>query len=507
MEMLSHGGALVGLDSEGRRRDLGVRLKDFLEHVRSLQEANAKLQEQIAKWSRDAPQHGHWTLVEDLRAKVSRSLMENAQLGLQCDCIQSEAAHMKARCEAEERRRRHLEQELVLLRGQRSREEHRGVRLQAELHRGQEELEQITQEHHQAVQALQQSAGQCDAVLVSAAQGEDGRGMELSRLLDQIRTKYDHLVAQNQPGPGPPGPAFTQLQDEVAGAGAGPRRGRGAPLAARAGSLEEDMLHAAQAELTEAKRQWRSLQMEIESLHAVEKGLETSLHDSQLQYELQLQDMSRKIHGLEEELGEVRSGLESQRQRHHQLLNTKVRLEHEIATYRRLLEREEGRVSVVDVNLRHPGRELRDQGMMNHYDNFMSPKSTAEQRTSENGLKKSPPPFRKQKSLVILPEPEMMDGTMATVKTEEILQGNVVQESAEAHGTVERKNIDVVIKKWEGSFFKGNPKLRKKSVSLRFDLHMAAADEGCAETPQDSLPDVEVRLVMKRSRSIPSMPQ
>lgn len=69
------------------------------------------------------------------------------------------------------------------------------------------------------------------------------------------------------------------------------------------------------------------------------------------------------------------------------------------------------------------------------------------------------------------------------------------------------EKIDKVIKQWEGSFFRGNPKLRKKSVSLRFDLHMAAADEGCAQTKQDSLPDVEVCLIMKRSRSIPTITQ
>lgn len=46
---------------------------------------------------------------------------------------------------------------------------------------------------------------------------------------------------------------------------------------------------------------------------------------------------------LEAELEQVRMGLASQRQRHTQLLNTKMKLEREIATYRRLLEREEGR--------------------------------------------------------------------------------------------------------------------------------------------------------------------
>lgn len=50
------------------------------------------------------------------------------------------------------------------------------------------------------------------------------------------------------------------------------------------------------------------------------------------------------IAGLESELEQVRSGLATQRQRHSQLLNTKMRLEREIATYRRLLESEEGRL-------------------------------------------------------------------------------------------------------------------------------------------------------------------
>lgn len=49
------------------------------------------------------------------------------------------------------------------------------------------------------------------------------------------------------------------------------------------------------------------------------------------------------IGGLESELEQVRSGLATQRQRHSKLLNTKMKLEREISTYRRLLDREEGR--------------------------------------------------------------------------------------------------------------------------------------------------------------------
>lgn len=74
-----------------------------------------------------------------------------------------------------------------------------------------------------------------------------------------------------------------------------------------------------------------------------EKGLESSLQNTQQLYSSQLHDLSQVIAGLESELQQVRSGLATQRQRHSQLLNTKMKLEREIATYRRLLEREENR--------------------------------------------------------------------------------------------------------------------------------------------------------------------
>uniref|UniRef100_A0A3B4WU12 Keratin 222 n=1 Tax=Seriola lalandi dorsalis TaxID=1841481 RepID=A0A3B4WU12_SERLL len=237
---------------------------------------------------------------------------------------------------------------------------------------------------------------------------------------------------------------LTQLLDRIRAQLCDPRHLTQEEAAWAQVSLGGAALREARAELAEARKQWHSLQVEIETLHALEKGLESSLQHTQRMYSNQLQDLSQVIVGLESELEQVRDGLATQRQRHSQLLNTKMRLEREIATYRRLLEREE----------------------------------------------------EQDKDLPI-----------STVKTQEILQGNVVRESAEGHGTIETEKIDKVIKQWEGSFFRGNPKLRKKSVSLRFDLHMAAADEGCAQTKQDSLPDVEVRLIMKRSRSIPTITQ
>ncbi|XP_070684332.1 keratin, type I cytoskeletal 12 [Pempheris klunzingeri] len=525
-------------DSSQTMWNLNARLKGFLEQVNRLQEANRRLEAQIADWGiRSTSRSQDWSqqeqIVKELRAQVGKLLMENAQLALQSDSMKSRAAVIQTRCETEERNTRRLEQQVTLLRESKKRAEQSSVTLQADLRRSMTELQEMHWEFEAARAVQLQRADSCDALLVTATaaagvEEEDGTGMELTQLLDRIRAQCDQ---SRLPGPGERHLGLGSVSNPLPGFVGPSRSGAAAASRTHGGALSEEeaawaqvslggaALREARAELAEARKQWHSLQTEIETLHALEKGLESSLQNTQRLYSSQLQDLSQVIAGLESELEQVRSGLATQRQRHSQLLNTKMRLEREIGTYRRLLEREEGRYmgrNGQQMGLR-PWRsfkeELRENGLEN---GFSDPAVTPDEPKSEplpeipsllpadNGLKKSI--LHRQQSLVILREPEQdKDLPIATVKTQEILQGNVVRESAEGHGTIETEKIDKVIKQWEGSFFRGNPKLRKKSVSLRFDLHMAAADEGCAQTKQDSLPDVEVRLIMKRSRSIPSI--
>ncbi|NWZ26813.1 KT222 protein, partial [Asarcornis scutulata] len=231
---------------------------------------------------------------------------------------------------------------------------------------------------------------------------------------------------------------------------------------------DAEALKAARAELCEARRQWHHMQIEIESLHAVEKGLERSLRATEQQYHMQLQNLEAEIECLEKELQEVRRGIEKQLREHEILLNTRMKLEEEIATYRSLLEQEESRYLFCALTLLFCIHGIFAFSFI-------------------DGVKKH--------------ETEKVE----LMTKQAVLDGNIMKESAEAHGTIQTEKVDEVIKEWEGSFFKDNPRLRKKSVSLRFDLHLAATDEGCLHTKQKTLPDIEVRLVMRRSCSIPSI--
>ncbi|NXB98729.1 KT222 protein, partial [Orthonyx spaldingii] len=255
---------------------------------------------------------------------------------------------------------------------------------------------------------------------------------------------------------------------------------------------DAEALKAARAELCEARRQWHHMQIEIESLHAVEKGLERSLRATEQQYHMQLQNLEGEIECLEKELLEVRKGIEKQLREHEILLNTRMKLEEEIATYRSLLEQEESRFrssipaqkddkkpSTSKITFTLPSSPVSCLALL-HAQCTLAYSFT-------EGVKKHKP-----KKVELMTK-------------QAILDGNIMKESAEAHGTVQTEKVDEVIKEWEGSFFKDNPRLRKKSVSLRFDLHLAATDDGCLHTKKKTLPDIEVRLVMRRSCSIPSI--
>ncbi|XP_042568321.1 keratin, type I cytoskeletal 19-like isoform X1 [Cyprinus carpio] len=495
-------------------RGLNGRLKGFLEHVNQLERTNRELEEQITEWRlRNVAPWRDWSdkeaLTQELQAQVTMIIIENAEVLLQCDAVKLRAAHLKTRCETEKKLRLVKEQEVSQLKIKKTEVETSNTLLEKQLYEYQNELPQIMEKHEvetlrELDQQQRRAVEECDRVLAQVAAGEDGRGMDLSR----TSTQCDHSSpAQSSPDSAtPPNPA------PVSGPASQRRPQKDAtsptalfPPQVRAG---DEALKEARAELAEARKRWHRLQVEIESLHALERSLHSSLHHTQLQYSVQLKDLSRSVRCLESELETVRDGLEIQKQNHTQLLNTKMRLEREIATYRKLLEHEEGRF------LNSDGRPLKlkpwkvsvpapeQNGLTNGCDEDISePFFTG--RTP-----KISPALQQQQGLLILTEPVInKDGEICTVKTQEILEGNVVRESAEGHGNVETEKIDKVIRQWEGSFFKGNPKLRKKSVSLRFNLHMAVADEGCSQIKQDSLPNVEVRLVMRRSRSIPTFAQ
>jgi acidic type I keratin len=66
--------------------------------------------------------------------------------------------------------------------------------------------------------------------------------------------------------------------------------------------------------------------------------LENSLRDVETRYAMQMEQLNAVLLHLESELAQTRAEGQRQTQEYEALLNIKVKLETEIATYRRLLE-------------------------------------------------------------------------------------------------------------------------------------------------------------------------
>ncbi|XP_077461168.1 keratin-like protein KRT222 isoform X1 [Stigmatopora argus] len=461
--------------------------------------------------------------VEELRAQVGKLLLENAQLALQCESMKSRAAAIESSCEREQRLTRRLEEQVDLLRESKRKNQQRRVILRANVENSVTELRVIHQEYEAARAAQLRRLPSGDALSVVQAE-KGGAEMALSRLLDQIRAQGE--LGQNQRAGGSPGPSPSE-------AGAGQS---GASAELEAASTQVDLgsaaLPQARADLLEARGRWRSLRVEMETLRALspylpgrprrqasfsvrpkirawacfltacfpllfqEKGPESSLRNTQELYSGQLRELCQVIDGLRAELEQVRNGLGAQRRRRARMLHHKTRLEREIAAYRRLLEREEGRYT-------GPGQWQSSWPLGKSCDksgqNSFHDEATSDPETTSLLQKDSEP---KESATLVLAEPEADENVpIATVRTREVLAGNRVRERAEGRGTVAAEKMDNVIRQWERCTFGGNPKLGRKCVSLRLDLHMAAAaDEGCAPAKKDRLPDVELRLVVKTSR-------
>lgn len=67
-------------------------------------------------------------------------------------------------------------------------------------------------------------------------------------------------------------------------------------------------------------------------------SLEGTLRDTEMRYNMEIENLNSIIMQLEAELTQLRNNIQHQTQEYEALLNLKMKLEAEIATYRRLLD-------------------------------------------------------------------------------------------------------------------------------------------------------------------------
>uniref|UniRef100_A0A667X3F3 Keratin 18a, tandem duplicate 1 n=1 Tax=Myripristis murdjan TaxID=586833 RepID=A0A667X3F3_9TELE len=301
-------------------QNLNDRLANYLETVRNLEQANHKLElkikEALEKSGPDFRDYSKYqAILDDLRRKVFDATVDNARLVLNIDNARLAADDFRVKYESELSIRQSVEADIVGLRKVIDDTNMGRMNLESEIEALKEELIHLKKNHDNEVMELRNQIAQSGVqVDVDAPKGQD-----LSQIMAEMRAKYEKMAQKNQEElKAWHESQITEVQTQV--------------------TQNTEALKGAQTEVNDLRRQLQTLEIELESQKSLKASLEGTLRDTELRYNMEIESLNGIILGLEAELTQLRNNIQQQTQEYEVLLNMKMKLEAEIATYRRLLD-------------------------------------------------------------------------------------------------------------------------------------------------------------------------
>uniref|UniRef100_A0A3B5KQX6 Keratin 18a, tandem duplicate 1 n=1 Tax=Xiphophorus couchianus TaxID=32473 RepID=A0A3B5KQX6_9TELE len=301
-------------------QNLNDRLANYLETVRNLEKANHKLEikikEALEKSGPDFRDYSKYQpIIDDLRKKIFDATTDNARLVLNIDNARLAADDFRVKYESELAIRQSVEADIVGLRKLIDDTNLSRMNLESEIETLKEELIHLKKNHENEVMELRNQIAQSGVhVDVDAPKGQD-----LAQIMAEIRAKYEKMAKKNQEDLKVWHESqIVEVQTQV--------------------TQNTEALKGAQTEINDLRRQIQTLEIELESQKS---SLEGTLRDTELRYNMEIESLNAVLLGLEAELTQLRNQIQLQSQDYEALLNTKMKLEAEIATYRRLLDGED----------------------------------------------------------------------------------------------------------------------------------------------------------------------
>ncbi|KAJ8265534.1 hypothetical protein COCON_G00146330 [Conger conger] len=320
IQVSGSGGGAICSNEKVAMQHLNDRLATYLETVRNLELANNKLEVQIREFLEnrgpDVNDYSRYNVVlEDLRKKVFDATVDNARLVLQIDNARLAADDFRVKFESELAIRQSVEADIVGLRKVIDDTNIGRMNLESEIEALREELIFLKKNHDNEVMELRNQIAQSGVqVDVDAPKGQD-----LSLIMEEIRAKYEKMALKNQEElKAWHESQMSEVQVQV--------------------TQNTEALQGARTEVNELRRQLQALEIELESQRTLKGSLEGTLRDTELRYNMEMEKYNTIILQLEAELTELRTNIQQQSQEYEALLNIKMKLEAEIATYRRLLD-------------------------------------------------------------------------------------------------------------------------------------------------------------------------
>ncbi|XP_078387503.1 keratin, type I cytoskeletal 18-like isoform X1 [Cetorhinus maximus] len=299
--------------------DLNSRLSVYLQKVRDLEEANTKLELQLREFQGGKAITGidydaYDAVIKPLREQILTLHLGNARLALDLDNAALAAKDFKNKFENEFYIKQSVEADIADLGALKDEYIRNYKDLESEIAASKDELAYLKKNHEEELAGLRQQVTGTVSVAV-----EPGPTVDLAKQLQTMRDDYEGFSKKTQ----------EDLDNWY-------------KLQVESQTVQTTQVNEAAAgaklEVSELRKQLQPLEVEYNSLLSGNASMEAYIQDINDKYYQKLQTLQMTISKMELDLTNIRNEMQQKVKDYDDLLNVKMKLETEIANYKKLLD-------------------------------------------------------------------------------------------------------------------------------------------------------------------------